>query len=264
MTVSGNSAFGSSAPHTLSSSGSHGSSVWSQSATQADAQNPFSADQVVEGDFVNLGAAQQGLIMADDNRDGLVDKQELANAAYQLLNNPNATEADIQLGRLYAAMVLGGKDAQGLFPDMNGDGAISANELALLASGDQQDDVISAQDLRFAFGDDFNAGASHFTLSDLEAIASGQSSTVPPETESDTASAAEDAETGTVDTPSAANPEQPSPESTITKVVTAFTELIQAMLNPSDGGQMMNAFMKFFTALIEAFTQPQAQAEQGA
>ncbi|WP_303674910.1 hypothetical protein [Vampirovibrio chlorellavorus] len=316
MTVNGNSTFGSSTPFTMTNTGSSGSPVRGTSAAEADAQNPFVAEQsTIGGDSVSLSAAQQGLIMADDNRDGVVDKQELANAAYQLLNNPNASETDLQVGRLFASMVLGGKEGQALLPDMNGDGGISANELALLASGDQQDMSISTQDFSFAFSGAYNINGSDFTLSDLEAIANGQQPANPPaagstaedssggtaapgagttqdpvneagtatETPPESSAAQGTGETGqsdpaangsdgvtdgtTGDTP-AASQDPKSTEATINNIVSAFTELLQAMLNPSQDGQsgknMLNAFVKFFTALTEAFGKPQDQQDQTA
>ncbi len=313
MTVNGNSTFGSSTPFTMTNTGSSGSPVRGTSGAEEDSQNPFVAEQsTTGGDSVNLSAAQQGLIMADDNRDGVVDKQELANAAYQLLNNPNASETDRQVGRLFASMVLGGKDGQALLPDMNGDGGISANELALLASADQQDMAISTQDFSFAFGGAYNINGSAFTLSDLEAIAKGQQPANPPaagsptentpggtaaagtgttedppvnetgnatETPPESSAAQETGETGKPDPatngseastgdPPAASSDPKSTEATINKIVSAFTELLQAMLNPSQDGQsgqnMMNAFVKFFTALTEAFAKPQDQKGQTA
>lgn len=316
MTVNGNSTFGSSTPFTMTNTGSNGSPVRGTAAAEADAQNPFVAEQsTTGGDSVNLSAAQQGLIMADDNRDGVVDKQELANAAYQLLNNPNASETDRQVGRLFASMVLGGKDGQALLPDMNGDGGISANELALLASADQQDMAISTQDFSFAFGGAYNINGSAFTLSDLEAIAKGQQPANPPaagspaentpggtaaagtgttedppvneagnatETPPESSAAQETGETGeaggtnpAADAPNGSTSDSPpasaaqtSPAATLTKIVTAFTELLQAMLNPSQDGQsgqnMLNAFVKFFTAIAEAFGPPKSQEAQTA
>lgn len=139
--------------------------------------NPFSGSPATSantGDSVSLSTASQGLILADDNRDGVVDQAELANASYQLLNNPEATANETALGQLYATMALGGQNGQGLLPDINGDGGITANELKLLAHGDGQDGSISPDDFSYAFGKQFTPDGQSFQLSDLAALASGK------------------------------------------------------------------------------------------
>lgn len=123
------------------------------------------------GDTVDLGLAQKTLILADDNHDGVTDRQELANAAYQILGNPDATSQDLALGSLFASFVLGGKDGQGLNPDINQDGGVTGNELALIAKGDNQSTGISKNDIAQAFGSRVKTGGNSFTLSDLQTIA---------------------------------------------------------------------------------------------
>lgn len=160
---------------TSSSYSSYTGSARGNGGSSSDSEeNVFCLDESGGADSVSLSAANQALIMADDNRDGIVDRQELANASYQLLSNEDATDSDTAVGRLFGTMVLGGQDGEGLYPDINQDGGITSNELALLARGDDDTEAISIEDFTLAYGDEANPEGSSFTLEDLEAAAMGQ------------------------------------------------------------------------------------------
>lgn len=123
--------------------------------------------------LVSLSGANHALLMADDNLDGVIDQQELAMAAYQLLGSASATEEDQSVGRLFATLVQGGADGKGLFPDLDRDGALSSNELALLAKGDDDASTISTNDFQFAFGKQYTQGGNNIALDGLKGIATG-------------------------------------------------------------------------------------------
>lgn len=130
-------------------------------------KNPYAGST----DSVELAASLAALRLADDNGDGVVDRQEMANAAYQLLNDETSTAEEKAIGNMFATMVLGGADEKGLFADFNDDGGVTANELTLLAKGDDTADSIGAQDFKQAFGTRYKAGGVEFVLEDLKAAA---------------------------------------------------------------------------------------------
>lgn len=132
------------------------------------------------GNLVDLSSANRALLLADHNLDGIVDQQELAMASYQLLSNENATAEDGVLGQMLATMVQGGADGTGLFPDLNGDGGLSANELALLAKGDDDASTISSEDFQFAYGNKAQSGGNTISLDGLRQIATGNTGTTNP------------------------------------------------------------------------------------
>ncbi len=229
---------------------SSGGQTYKRLYTGTQGDNPFfPAEQTPTADTESIDVADlnQALILSDDNQDGIVSRQELAKATLQILTAPNISQTENKISGVFSTMVLGGKDGQGLFPDMNGDGGITADELALLANGDGLSDAISFEDFRYTFEDNFNPDGTTFQLSDLEAIAAGQE---PTDTQSPPTS------TATV------NPDQS--QTVVTKVISAFTDLLQALINPPQSGQsgsgLTNAFVNFFTALTEALTQPSAQS----
>jgi hypothetical protein len=115
--------------------------------------------------------------LADDNHDGKVDQREMANAAYQLLSNPDATADEKAMGNMFATMVQGGTDGKGLFPDINGDGGVTADEMRKLAQGDGQYSSISKNDFKDAFGIRFNPDGNPISLDKLKQIADGQNDT---------------------------------------------------------------------------------------
>lgn len=145
-------------------------------------KSPFNVDEPIvtnagtqSSDLVDLKGAQRSLIMADDNRDGVVDQRELANASYQLLSNEDATPEEQGLGQLFGTMVMGGKSGKGLFPDIDQNGGITETDLNMLARGDDDAETISAKDFKAAFGDEVNSGGNTISLDELEQIASGES-----------------------------------------------------------------------------------------
>ncbi|WP_373531032.1 hypothetical protein [Vampirovibrio sp.] len=146
-------------------------------------------------DSVSLSAASQALIMADDNLDGIVDKQELAKASFQLLSQESSSGMQ-GIGSLFATMVMGGQNGSGLFPDVDQDGGISPNELALVARGDEDAETLSVADFSAAFGEAFVASGKAFTLADLEAISLGK-----PQTATQTPVAADQTEMPACQTP---------------------------------------------------------------
>lgn len=135
------------------------------------------------GNLVDLSSANRILIQADHNMDGIVDQQELAITSYQLLSNENATPEDKVLGQMFATMVQGGADGTGLFPDLNGDGGLSSNELALLAKGDDDASTISSADFQFAYGDKAQSGGNTISLDALRQIATGNTGAANPPAE---------------------------------------------------------------------------------
>lgn len=132
------------------------------------------------GSLVDLSSANRVLLLADHNLDGLVDQQELAMASYQLLSNESATAEDKVLGQMLATMVQGGADGTGLFPDLNGDGGLSSNELSLLAKGDDDASTISSADFQFAYGNKAQAGGNTISLDGLRQIATGNTGATNP------------------------------------------------------------------------------------
>ncbi len=122
-------------------------------------------------DSIQLESALNALTLADDNGDGKVDRQEMANASYQLLSDPEASDSDKATGQMFATMLLGGKDGKGLFADFNDDGGVTANELTLLAKGDDDATSISTDDFKQAFGTRYKKGGNEFNLQDLKDIA---------------------------------------------------------------------------------------------
>jgi len=127
-------------------------------------------------DSVQLESALSALTLADDNGDGVVDRQEMANASYQLLSNPDASDSDKATGQMFATMLLGGTDGKGLFADFNDDGGVTADELTKLAKGDDDAASISKDDFKQAFGNRYKKGGNEFSLQDLKDIA-----TPPPD-----------------------------------------------------------------------------------
>lgn len=141
--------------------------------TLANDSNVFagSTDSTTSTDSVQLAASLGTLRLADDNCDGVVDRHEMANAAYQLLNDETSTAEEKAVGQMFATMVLGGADEKGLFADFNDDGGVTENELTLLAKGDDVATDITNADFKQAFGTRYKEGGVEFDLADLKALA---------------------------------------------------------------------------------------------
>jgi hypothetical protein len=126
-------------------------------------------------DSVDIDTAMLAWRLADENHDGVVDRREMANAAYQLLSKENATAEEKALGNMFATIVLGGADGKGLDPY---DSNISESDMRSLARADGNGDSISAKDFKVTMGDRA-AGGNPFTLDELYQIAHQQNAGAP-------------------------------------------------------------------------------------
>lgn len=118
---------------------------------------------------VNIGQLQQLFPAFDINRDGQLDRPELAKASLNLIGQGD--QASVTTGSLLATMVQGGVDRQGLFPDFNGSGGVSFNELAQLAAGNGNQGSIEAADFQAVFGNRFQAGGNSLDINGLQQLA---------------------------------------------------------------------------------------------
>lgn len=79
----------------------------------------------------------------DADGDNRLSRQEIAQAALSLLE-----AGDVKAFMLFATFVMGGKDGQGIFPDEDGDGCLSLQELTDLAGADGTTASITPQDFK--------------------------------------------------------------------------------------------------------------------
>jgi Ca2+-binding EF-hand superfamily protein len=116
---------------------------------------------------VSLQTLQPLFQASDTNSDGKLNRQELARASLKYLNSSNNQE----VGSLFATLLQGGTDRQGLFPDYNTDSAIDFNEFTTLAgkSGDKQS--LESDDFKTAFGNRYQAGGQSINLNQLRQLA---------------------------------------------------------------------------------------------
>lgn len=115
---------------------------------------------------ISLPFVQQLLQMNDINRDGRLDVAEIANASIK-----EFAQGDQTGGSFFASLVQGGVDRRGLYPDYNGDQAIDANELAMLAGANGNPGAIDSGDLQAVFGTRYQGGGQGVDIQQLQNLA---------------------------------------------------------------------------------------------
>ena len=104
----------------------------------------------------------------DIDGNGSLDRPELAKASLNLMGQEDSNAQNA--GRLLSTFVQGGKDGQGLLPDLDNDNALSLQELNQFAGGSP---TISSQQFQQTFGDRFVPGGSEINIDGLQNIAEG-------------------------------------------------------------------------------------------
>lgn len=120
---------------------------------------------------VTLPMLQQIFQAFDGNRDGRMDRQEIAQSSLSLFQQGNQF-----MGGFMASFLQGGLDRQGLMPDYNRDGALDLNELNSLSNASGYGGVIETSDFATVFQGRVNpqGGGSPIDINQLQATASGQ------------------------------------------------------------------------------------------
>ncbi len=97
---------------------------------------------------VTLDALRDVFTQFDADGDGKLSKAEIARAALHMKNIGN-----MSMFMLLGTFLQGGKNGTGLFPDDDGDGAISFDEIAGLAHASGDGNTITPEDFQAAFPD---------------------------------------------------------------------------------------------------------------
>jgi hypothetical protein len=112
---------------------------------------------------ISLPYVQQIFQAYDRNRDGKMDSAEVAGASLGLLQSGDQTG-----GSFMAALVQGGSDRRGMFPDFNGDQLLDTSEIARLASSTGQADAVESADLQAVFGSRYQSGGAGVDTNNLQ------------------------------------------------------------------------------------------------
>lgn len=99
---------------------------------------------------VKLADALRVAAFYDTDRNGILDRTEISQAAMGAFNNNRE-----DLGSLFAGFLQGGVNKGGLLPDFNKDNFLDAQELRQLAAGGKSD-TLENSDFKFAFGTNYS------------------------------------------------------------------------------------------------------------